>query len=279
MKTRAILDLAGLSDTKFFSEVSVGLGHILESAASLEQDARLLAEHGRARGFCILFGMVDEEAAKFLLLLDAVRCPRDPREQLKQHLKQFYSHLAKRIYASACYWQVSTFGQLAKYVENECQEFYLDGPRDKGWIFRNQILEEREQEMYVDYVETDKGHLWLAPPNSNFDLLFDHTPVALSLAQALHVSGCTAPDALALIAQIWRPVQMAADFRWDDLHSLKYTTLKELAARGYLLKQPQEVYKTIMDWWTFPLYSRELKLVSVDRTKLRETQKHEAPDS
>ena len=54
MRVKAIRDLAQLSDLNFFSEVSVGLEHILDNAIRIEQDANLLAERKHLHGYRIL---------------------------------------------------------------------------------------------------------------------------------------------------------------------------------------------------------------------------------
>jgi hypothetical protein len=279
MKTRSIADLTQLSDADFFSEVSTGLGHILKSAIGLEQNAALLANQGHTRGYRILLSMVEEEAAKFLILLDAVRCPRTPPERLSRHLKRIYSHLAKGIYAEACDWKPSTFGELLEYIENERRKFYLDGPSDVDWIFRNRILQEREHKIYVDYVDTDEGHVWFTPPEDDPDdlwLIYSSSP--LQLAQALRDSGCTTPESLEVIAKLWRPVQMTSNYRWVDLRALNIRTLQKLDNLGFLCEQPQDVYAAITDKWTFPLYSAELKIARVKQSALRKIQEQWSPD-
>jgi len=273
MKTKAITDLTQLPDVDFFSEVSAGLGHILKSAIGLEQSAALLANGGHTRSYRILLSMVEEEAAKFLILLDAIRCPRTPPEQLSRHLKRIYSHLAKGIYAEACDWKPSTLGDLLEYIENEREAFYLDGPTDVDWIFWNRILQEREHNIYVDYVDTDEGHVWFTPSEDDTDslwLLYSSSP--LQLAQALYDSGCTTPEALKVIAELWRPIQMTNDYRWVDLRALNVRTLQELDNVDLLCEQPKDTYATIVDKWTFPLYSAELKRIQIKQSALRRIQ-------
>jgi len=279
VKAKAIRDLLQLSDPDFLSEVSVGLRHILNSAIRLERDAELLAENGRIRGHRILLGMAEEEAAKFLILLDAVRCPRVPsNKQISRHLGGFYDHVAKGIYAEACYLRPATFGELANWIENSRQKFFLDGPNDVDWIFRNRILQEREEAIYVDYVATDEDHLWIRPSEDGFGFAYIGPPPVVRLAQALSDSGCTSPEALASIAEFWRPVKMTEDYHWATLRDLNYETLEELDDQNLLREQPQEVYSTIVNKWPFPLYSLELKLASVDQAVLREKQRQWVPD-
>jgi AbiV family abortive infection protein len=276
MRTRAIRDLAQLSDPDFFAEVSEGIEQVLDNAVRIEQDARFLGEHERRNGYRILLGIAEEEAVKVLILLDAVRCPRDPASQFARQLSRFHDHLAKGIYAEACSWRPATFGELVSYIDRERREFYLDGPNDVDWIFRNRILQNREGAIYVDYVHTDEGHLWLTP-SDNY-LMFVHTPAALRLVQALNASGCTTPEGLAMIARIWRPVNMTVDYHWTNLRDLNHRTLQELEVQGLLREQSQEVYSTIVNDWPFPIYSADLGLAEVDQDELRELQRRWVPD-
>ena len=78
MHTKAIKDLAQKSDDDFFREVATGLDYIAQNAVGLENEARFLWENRRARGCRVARAVAVEEAAKFLILVDAVRCPRSP---------------------------------------------------------------------------------------------------------------------------------------------------------------------------------------------------------
>jgi hypothetical protein len=78
VKPRAIKDLSQLNDAELLSEVSEGPCLCVGNALRLWRDARKLRVSRRAQGFEILRLFVEEEAAKFHILLDAVRCPRQP---------------------------------------------------------------------------------------------------------------------------------------------------------------------------------------------------------
>ena len=54
------------------------------------------------------------------------------------------------------------------------REFYLDGPNDVDWIFRNQILDSRESRLYVDLIADEEGRLtWTSPADRDNNELFD----------------------------------------------------------------------------------------------------------
>ncbi len=163
MRVRAIKDLNQLSQNDFLREVARGLRLILQNANCLIDDAKLLLERdSNNNGVWILRGIAEEEAAKFLILIDAVRCPKK-HERFEKHLQDFNEHVAKGIYAEYYNMRPATFGEIIRYVEFYRAEYYLDGPQGIEWIFRNSISQEREEMMYVDYIEDDEGHRWQKP--------------------------------------------------------------------------------------------------------------------
>ncbi len=121
----AIQDLNQLSDVEFFATVSEGLGHIHEHATSIsKQSAVLAAAQANITGVYILRTIAEEEAGKFLILMDAVRCPRN---RLSQHLPKFWHHLAKGIYSESVNWSAGSLRQLREIIEEHSKAFYLDG--------------------------------------------------------------------------------------------------------------------------------------------------------
>ena len=61
---RAISDLVQLSDERFFDEVAMGIGHVVENAASLDALAARLAKIPEHRGAAIVRALAKEEAAR-----------------------------------------------------------------------------------------------------------------------------------------------------------------------------------------------------------------------
>lgn len=281
MKTKAIKDLYSLPDDKLFDQLSEGLEHILNNASRIDGDAAFLGKNERARGSQILRVIAEEEAAKFLILIDAVRCPRKPDQQaFPRTLSYFDKHLAKGIYAKNCGMRPATFGRIRTRVEAEMKEYYLDGPSGFDWIFRNEILQKREEFIYVDYMESDGEYFWLSPLRYEEDGIFSaYTPLALKLARAFSLAGCTEPEALGLIAEIWRPVVMTDHFTWIRLRELNHQTLKQMEARGLLREQSETVCQTIIDEWLFPLHSLDLsRPTKVSQSELQEIQENWWPD-
>ena len=103
MKARAIKDLTQLADPLFFAAISEGLGLIAKNVARLWDAASMLGENAMSHAASVLTVIAEEEAAKYLILMDAVRCPRQPADRLVRQLARFNDHLAKGIYARSCW--------------------------------------------------------------------------------------------------------------------------------------------------------------------------------
>lgn len=206
-------------------------------------------------------GSAEEEAAKFLILIDYVRCSRKS-EHRTAVLKRFYGHVAKRIHAMACsYPSIWTFGELTEWVESECRPWYLDGPNGVDWIFRNTIAAEREQGLYVDFVRdiTDPAGAchWTAPADP-FPCSSEYeTPDCLSLSQALCRAGAATAEGLAEIARIWRSFEPKPDTDRKCLRGLIGRTLDRLAQLGHAVDAPTGSF--ILSHWPFPMWPLTMK--------------------
>jgi AbiV family abortive infection protein len=270
LRTKSITRLASLSDDDLFDELSKGFGYTLSNSQRIYSDANAL-DNG-SRGSAILSILSEEEAAKALILVDAARCPRDEPKKLSEHLKRYYKHLAKGIYAAACYWAPETFGDLIKYIDSERQKYYLDGPNDIDWIFWNRILANREQAIYVDYIETDDGCGWLVPPAE--EIWAPYPNMALSVAQALNVVGLSNGRGFKILAEHWRHLTIDDSFHYMDLRKHIWKMAEKLHDAGLVNELTDADQRAILDHWSFPLHSVDVGLSGIDnRSELRDIQK------
>ena len=76
MRERALRDVAQLSDKELFATLAEVMDHILRNAEEYYEDSEHMAARERGPSFGVLRNIAEEEAAKYLILLDAVRCPR-----------------------------------------------------------------------------------------------------------------------------------------------------------------------------------------------------------
>lgn len=166
--------------------------------------------------------------------------------------------------------------ELQGYLDRDRQDYYLDGPNDVDWLFRNEIIHNREAALYVDYVAHDDGHTRLHPgiyDDPAFGLFSDREPSALRMAGLLRDVGISSPDALAVVAEYWRPLQIGLEMTWMQLRHLNDETLKCLESRSLLKEREDRDYQEIIDYWPFPLYPLDVSLLRVDVAALRERQR------
>lgn len=259
MRARAIVDLDQLGDAELFPTAAKGLRLILANSLNLWRQASFAEKAGHKQGATILTSLAVEEAAKFQVLLDAIRCPRGKRfsEHLRRH---FYDHLARGIYAQHYELSPQHFGEVRRIVHNSRVALYLDGPEGFEWIFRNRIIDRREEQVY--YIQVEDSHQWSAPrPMLFFPPSFP--PRVLSVARSLAKAGFTTPRGLEVVAAVWRAFAIDDATTWSDLRERNFETLKALEARGGLRSTSDDVIRSIIDGWAFPLYGLDL---TEDRT-------------
>jgi len=218
MRVKAIRDLLQLDETSFYKEIAKGIDLIINNSRAMLKDADILFKQNHQRGNSILQALANEEAAKVLILIDAVRCPFNFKDHLSRQLGWFNHHLAKGIYTESCYWKMESYSKLLEAVESERERYYLDGPNDIDWIFFNRILGEREGTIYVDYVEIEGKHIWQIPS----DLQFLNKPVScvLDLCTSMYELGFFTLEGLREMSNFWKRIQITEDFEcWIQVSS------------------------------------------------------------
>jgi hypothetical protein len=279
MRTRAIKDLVQLNDKDLFVEVAKGMLAVQENASTMAEAFKILSEQHNVRGARILEAIAKEGAAKYLILLDVVRCPRIPTNRFHRQLEKYDEHLAKGLYSEACDWRPADFGEIKSYIAEESMKYYLDGPNGVEWIFENWIIRQREEAFYVDYVESDQKHIWLSP--SRYDsssYISCYVPPVVKLMNQLHKVGFSKPRSLELISSIWRPVGFTDETHSWDIGNLNHKTLKGMCDAGLLNEIDDKIYRDIVDVWPFPLYDLTMRQIPVKQSKLREIQDRWYPE-
>lgn len=278
MRARASKDLSQLADPELFDAVSIGLSLVLKNTTRLWDGALVLHEKGLHHPARILALIAEEEAAKYSILIDALRCPRLPNERFATQLGRFNDHLAKGLYAKAGWMRPSNLAELQRYVNLHRDEFYLDGPTGADWIFRNEIAAEREGALYVDYFENDGEHHWSDPTQFEDLLTLLPKPAGLHLAKNLSDVGAGTPAALAVVAQFWRDNPPSADTPWREVRRANHQTLVLLEQKGLLVEQTEDHYSWLINNWQFPMYDLDLSLIRIPIAELEERRRNTAPD-
>jgi len=269
MKPRQFDQIAGPWKDRY-ALLSEGLTAIAENGQALENAAEELSVGGHFRGAQILRTIAQEEAGKFLILLDAVRLGRQNQKGFRVQLKRAGDHLAKGLYAKAAEIRPANFEELIAYIDHERESHFLDGPNDVDWIFRNQVLANREEVLYVDLVETDGNLVWLTP--ARFDILGGGgTPNAVSLMSSLMALGCNSPRALPLVASIWQGFTPKPNTPWTEVRPRIERTIQELRDHGLVtVTLTENDVRLVLAAWPFPLHSVDLEKMEIDVSALDE---------
>lgn len=276
MRPRAAPKLASLPVPQLLDELCEGMTLVAEHVAALERAAERQAGRQTPRAVEAIRVISEEEAGKFLILLDVARAAYDEARVKADQLRRAANHVAKGIYTRAADIRPATFGELLRFADGLRRSHYLDGPNDVDWIFRNEIESEREDRLYVDYVETDDGDMWLSP--SRFDDLGARYPSgAVELVAALARGGFCNSRVLALVANVWRDFTPVAGTHWMENERLTRSTLEQLPAEVIDPEATSEDLTRILVSWTFPLYHVDLTPIVEDLDRLRERQRDWSP--
>jgi len=284
MKHRAIKDLNQLSDNDFYSEIYQGLDAIYENCIELNRSYGFLFEAKHFRASRVLEPVLKEEAAKYLILIDALRCPRKNKIEFSRQLEKFNDHLAKGLYAELCNWKTDTYGRLREYIDGNLDDLYLDGPNGVDFIFRNRIISDREEAFYVDYAKGDDSYFWLSPKRYEVsNELFLSSRSALSVVRmviALHKIGITRMENLILFSNFWRDFVFDENTHYQILKEANSNFIQILDSNGVLKdsKASDDDFSLIINDMPFPLYKEEMKVKKVDLNDLKEKQRNWYPD-
>ena len=271
---QAIKDLCQLNDERLFSEVADGLSYVVEHVENLNNAALNLNKEKYFDPAKILGALADEEAAKALILLDAIRCPREKSQERSRTFGHFNDHLAKGIYAEACRWKPVYFSNICRPMESQRDQFFWDGPNGNDFITANPIKYARIERLYVDYwcIEENMGQTrsWQKPgewfPEDIKELLRYRTSPIVSLIFALHNAGIFASEGLDVVAKIWRKFEPCQDTHIDDLMRLNRETIENM--KRYRVAGDADA-NVIYNGWTFPLWPLDLSEKKVNLNQLR----------
>lgn len=252
----AIKDLSQKNDDELFNTVAKGIGLVWENALTLRGDARALYDSHRFRGATILWFLAQEEAAKILVLLDAIRCGRTTKwreARFTKHLGCFQNHVAKGIYVKYTSIRPANFAEVEEFVTSQRQAFYSDWAEEYGfWSCRNDIERFREQSMYVSYERFDSGDPGWTSPDLSKEILEifcdpDHDFI-FGLIESLLTIGLNTPAGLKTLAELWTDFEVTD----KDIFEVEQMNVKLLERLNVeCLEAPR---------WLFPLYPLDLTM-------------------
>lgn len=258
----AISNLGNQKPEHFWRDVAHGIHHLVSNIQRLDGSARRASKEGDESIATLLGSFADEEAAKVLILVDAVRCPQSKAEARARTLRRWSNHLWKGIYARACDWRPVDFSELASYVDRGMQPFHLDGPLGVDWIFRNDITSKRERHIYVDLVEdiTEAGkdgreRDWVTPEDFTSSMARYRTSTCVEVALSLHAHGISTERGLQHVAAIWQPIDPESMDSLELFAKIGETLSAVRLDPGVVAVQEEDPPSpSSVAYWPFPLW-------------------------
>jgi hypothetical protein len=241
-----------------------GLPIIFKSSRSFWDASQKLKEMPREAD--VIKNHAEEEAAKILIILDMVRCPKKlSASKIGFMVKWFYDHLARLIYANAASWSAKNVAELRRYVDNSRLAHYLEG-NCGGYILPNSEIAKREGKLYADIEAYEDGKpQWHAPTGYTSHSFFGSLmPPALALAEAFSALGLFSVKGVRLIAETWNEleftdIQSAADSDKLIEKLVRQTIERKLATDAVEQKHVDRLYHS----WQLPMYNLEFGLIEV----------------
>jgi hypothetical protein len=234
--------------------IAEGLELIARNVRSLLSEAEGIYEQA-PRSAKMAVNVASEEAGKGFLLVDYVRPYSGVKENRRQeHLRGFYSHLSRGIYAKYYKTRPKDFADVMEIIDCHRQSLYLDGLHDVDLILRNEILREREDLLYVDYVLFEDGPRWVSPESA--DYLYDwygrfRQPTVCVLFLHMYQLGLFTANALRVLRAIWKDQLIAPETDWSVCAKLNERFLEKCGLQGILTSN--QGLRMVVDRFLFPL--------------------------
>jgi len=258
--------LVNLPHDERIAFISEGLPILLESARGLYVASQAVSHMPRESA--VLKGHAEEEAAKILILMDIVRCPRKLiAGRIGTQMGWYYDHLARLLYAEACRWRPINLKELRSIIDRRRVTHYLEGGMGE-YIVPNDLIYRRETRLYADIEALDDGTIqWIAP--SGYTGLFEAAPDALVVAEALSVFGVFSVEGLKAVSTVWSEVDFQDETSSHESDRLIEATLQQLIDKHLSSDAANEDHLgSLYGRWQMPLYALDMKAKEVDRSIL-----------
>lgn len=259
--------LCQMREEEKLSLLAEGLPLILASSEGFQAAAEALRV--RTRESDVLEGFAAEEAAKILILIDMLRCPKAQRARRNgSFVRWFYDHLARLIYAGAVRWRPTDKRQLRSYVDIQRRSHVTDGAVGE-YIVPSGPIPDRERRLYADVERLDDGTLiWNLPRSWKDGLpdtsLFDRAPDALRMARAMQKLGMFSEAGLKVVSDLWSAESLGDQMTWQDGQDLAMCMLELLDKQGSVHEDStNEDARLVVNEWPLPMWDFELGPVVV----------------
>lgn len=253
--------------------IAEGLPIILASSKGFWQAATELNKH--VREAVVVARHAEEEAAKVLILMDIVRCPkRLLASRIGDMVKWFYSHLARLIYAEAVGCKPMHVAEIRQYVDRRRKSHEVEGAVGE-YIVPNWTTFNREGVLYADIaVYEGESIQWNDPADLVHDFLFPrHPPTVLQLAEAMSLLGMFSRRGLEIIAATWATTEFRDQESFQQALVLTRKLIERLVGEDLPSGQSdQQHVQLLCDTWPLPMYNLDFRLIPVPLEDLRAEQ-------
>ncbi len=263
--------LCQMTAAKRYLFLDEGMPIILDSAEGFWNGALLLKAHRREAE--VLEGFAREEAAKILILVDMMRCPKQAQaQQVRTSITWFYSHLARLLYADAVAWRPTDKAEQRAYIDRHRRSHEVDGPVGE-YILPAGPVHDREQRLYADVEAFEGGEpLWNAPRRGDEHVSawwLKSPPPALRLTQAMRRLGLLTARGLELTAEVWGEENLTDDLTYYNRIALTKELLLRLQDAELIQEDAkQEDVGLLYHDWPFPMFDFDLSPIIVSLEEL-----------
>jgi len=266
-QARLLCQMAAAERLAFIAE---GLPIILASARGFWEASRQLSD--RPREANVLEGFATEDAARILILMDAVRCP--PKilpSRLGAIASWFYNHLARLIYAEVVGLRFMHVAELRDHVASVRKAHYVDGNFGE-FIMPNGSLYKRERQLYVDIEAYEDGKPHWSQPVSYVRPLSAFGPRALQLTESMEALGLFTVQGLTAAADVWGQVDFAEREDRGNARRLTGQLIERLVDLGVPSDSATQTDVDTLYGWQLPMYHFDFSPIHVPLDELKAKQ-------
>ena len=262
---QAKLALCEMSYEQRLQFIAEGLPTMLDSAQGCwNASCALVSAQDWGREALMLKAHASEEASKALILMDAVRCPKNMvASRIGKLSGWLYNHLARMIYSEAVHWGASTVRELRDDVDSLRKSHYPDDVSGTNMV-QNQYLLARESYLYIDIERnTDGTFTWNDPSHIGFVQMFlsefFRKPGSLRLIEAMSAVGIFTSNGVRAVSEIWGTKSFIDIENRQDNRRLIRQLFIRLENEGFETDSATPDADDVLDaLWQLPMYDLDL---------------------
>lgn len=285
MNPRQLKRITSIPDSERDRLLGEGLEALGKNIASIDAELQASPRGDLGlRAVPILQNIAEEEAAKAMMIFDIVRAGWERNDDVKRLLEAWYNHLARGIYAQLYAGRPACFEETAIYAAKLRKKVYLDGPDGPRFLLRNEILDTREREIYVDLYQDEKDNLsWVHPVNDHRALFSDYVrPQIVDLVLTLYQLGFLSQDGIESVRAVWSDVpEVPDDMHWIECRKMNIRVLEHFQGTQLDPKEDEDTKALLskaIDLWIFPLFQLDLKTETVSPDEIKSQRKRAYPE-